>query len=224
MDFVFVALWSAASIGVLFLLTKLMGHKQVYQMTMFDYAVGITIGSIAAEMATELETPWKPLLAMTVYGAADYLIAVLTSRSRAARKQISGTPVVLLNNGKLYRESFCKAKLDLDDFLCACRVQGYFDLREIKTALLEHNGHVSILPYACNRPVTPEDLALQPPEETLVTPLIMDGEIQWDALTALGVDEIWLRRALEDTKEKDPKKIFLALCDGEKRLAVYPMV
>lgn len=224
MDFLLVAFWSAASIGVLFLLTKLMGHKQVYQMTVFDYAVGITIGSIAAEMATELETPWKPLLAMTVYGAADYLISVLTSRSRTVRKQLSGTPVVLLNDGKLYRESFCKAKLDLDEFLSACRVQGYFDLREIKTALLEHNGHVSILPYARSRPVTPEDLVMQPSEETLMTPLVMDGEIQWDALTRLGVDEIWLRRALEDTEEKNPQKIFLALCDGEKRLTVYPLV
>lgn len=223
MDFLMVALWSAASVAVLFLLTKLMGHKQVYQMTAFDYAVGITIGSIAAEMATELESPWRPLLAMAVYGAADLGISMVTSRSRAARKQISGTPVVLLNNGKLYRESFSKAKLDLDDFLCACRVQGYFDLREIRTALLEHNGHVSILPSARNRPVTPQDLSLQPPEERLMTPLIMDGEIQWDALTALGTDEIWLRRALKESEEKDPGKIFLALCDSEKRLTVYPM-
>ncbi len=224
MDFLLVAFWSAASIGVLFLLTKLMGHKHLYQMTMFDYAVGITIGSVAAEMATTLEAPWRPLLAMTVYGAADYLISLLTSRSRAARKQISGTPIVLLNDGKLYRESFCKAKMDLDDFLSACRVQGYFDICEIRTALLEHNGHVSILPAARSRPVTTEDLALHPSEKTLLTPVIMDGEIQWDALMRLGVDEIWLRRALEETKEKDPKKIFLALCDGEKRIAVYPVM
>ncbi len=223
MEFLLVAFWSAASIAVLFLLTKLMGHKQVYQMTMFDYAVGITIGSIAAEMATELEAPWQPLLAMAVYGAASCLVSFLTQRSRAARRQLSGTPVVLLNGGKLYRESFQKAKLDLDEFLCACRVQGYFDLREIRTALLEHNGHVSILPRAGSRPVTPEDLALQPPEESLAVPLVMDGEIQWDALTRMGVDEIWLRRALEETEEKDPKKIFLALCDGEKRLTVYPV-
>ena len=46
------ALSSLLSIAVLFLLAKLMGTKQVSQMTMFDYVVGITIGSIAAELAT----------------------------------------------------------------------------------------------------------------------------------------------------------------------------
>ena len=223
MDFIWLIVATLSSIAVLFLLTKLMGHKQLYQMTMFDYVVGITIGSIAAEMATELETPWRPLLAMTLYGAADYLIAQLTNHSRTARKQISGTPVVLLNNGKLYRESFRKAKMDLDDFLCACRTEGYFDLTQIQTALLEHNGRVSILPSVGARPVTPADLKIQPPQDFLSTPVIMDGEIQWDALTHLGVDETWLRRALDRKRGGKPEEIFLAVCDSEKELTIYPM-
>ena len=49
------SLTALLSIVVLFILAKLMGTKQVSQMTMFDYVVGITIGSIAAELATELE-------------------------------------------------------------------------------------------------------------------------------------------------------------------------
>ena len=48
---------SVGSIVVLFLLAHLMGNKQISQLSMFDYIVGISIGSIAAEMATELETP-----------------------------------------------------------------------------------------------------------------------------------------------------------------------
>lgn len=217
-----IVLWTAASIVVLFWLGKLMGHKQISQMTFFDYAVGITIGSIAAELATELETPWRPLLAMVLYGVADVAISRLTNRSRAARRQLSGTPAVLLSGGKLYRDSFQKAKLDLDEFLCACRIQGYFDLDQIETALLEHNGAVSILPKAANRPATPEDLNLAPKPEEVLTPVIMDGEIQWDALTRLGLDEVWLRRALERQREKKPEKIFLALCARDQRLTVYP--
>ena len=62
------ALTALLSIVVMFLLTKLMGAKQVSQMTMFDYVTGITVGSIAAELATELEEPVKPLTAMVVYG------------------------------------------------------------------------------------------------------------------------------------------------------------
>ena len=61
------SLTTLLSIAVLFLLAKLMGNKQVSQMTMFDYVVGITIGSSAAELATELENPAKPLIAMLLY-------------------------------------------------------------------------------------------------------------------------------------------------------------
>ncbi|MGM9663143.1 MAG: DUF421 domain-containing protein [Oscillospiraceae bacterium] len=223
MEALTIVLTTLLSLVALFLLTKLMGHKQVYQMTMFDYVVGITIGSIAAEMATELEKPWRPLLAMVLYAVVAVLISVVTNHSRAARKQISGTPVVLLDNGKLYRESFRKAKMDLDDFLCACRTEGYFDLSQIQTALLEHNGRVSILPVVGARPATPADLRIQPPQEFLMTPVIMDGEIQWDALTHLGVDETWLRRALERKRGGRPEEVFLALCDRDRELTVYPM-
>ncbi|MGM9618840.1 MAG: DUF421 domain-containing protein [Oscillospiraceae bacterium] len=223
MEVLTIVLTTLLSLVAMFLLTKLMGHKQVYQMTMFDYVVGITIGSIAAELATELEKPWQPLLAMVLYAVVAFLISVVTNHSRTVRKQISGTPVVLLDNGKLYRESFRKAKMDLDDFLCACRTEGYFDLSQIQTALLEHNGRVSILPTVGTRPATPADLHVQPPQEFLMTPVIMDGEIQWDALTHLGVDETWLRRSLERKRGGKPEEVFLALCDRDRELTVYPM-
>ena len=223
MDVLRLALMALASVAALFLLTKLMGHKQVSQMNMFDYVIGITIGSIAAEMATELESPWQPLLAMCLYAASALAISWVTNKSRAARRQISGAPVVLLDGGKLYRESFQKAKMDLDEFLCICRTEGYFDLAQIQTALLEHNGRVSILPQAQARPATPKDLELQPRQDFLSTVVIMDGVVQWDALTRLGVNEVWLQKQLKSKHGGKPEEIFLALCDHEKELTVYPM-
>ena len=66
MDFLQLCITGFISFGTLFLLAKLMGHKQIAQLDFFDYITGITIGSIAAEMATELEEPWKPFVAMLV--------------------------------------------------------------------------------------------------------------------------------------------------------------
>ena len=80
-----VALASVLSLAVMFLLTKLMGNKQVSQMTLFDYIVGITIGSIAAELATELENPERPLLAMLLWGLAAWGISILGNKSLRAR-------------------------------------------------------------------------------------------------------------------------------------------
>ena len=105
------------SIAVMFLLTKLMGTKQVSQMTMFDYVTGITVGSVAAELATELEEPAKPLTAMVVYGLVAVLISVTTCKSLKLRAWITGKPLVLLEDGVIYRKNLKKAKLDLSEFL-----------------------------------------------------------------------------------------------------------
>ena len=148
------SLTTLLSIAVLFLLAKLMGNKQVSQMTMFDYVVGITIGSSAAELATELENPAKPLIAMLLYGVADVLISLLTSKSLKARAVITGKPLVLLENGVIDRENLKKARLDLSEFLTYCRIGGWFDLSQLQTAVLEHNGVVSFLPKEAYRPET----------------------------------------------------------------------
>ena len=97
------ALSSLLSIAVLFLLAKLMGTKQVSQMTMFDYVVGITIGSIAAELATELEEPLRPLTALIVYGVTAFVISILTNKFLKVRSIVTGKPLVLLENGVIYR-------------------------------------------------------------------------------------------------------------------------
>ena len=115
------------SIVVIFLLAKLMGTKQVSQMTMFDYVVGITIGSIAAELATELEYPAKPLTALILYGVIAVLISVLTNKSIRVRTMVTGKPLILLENGVIYRENLKKARLDLNEFLTYCRIGGWFD-------------------------------------------------------------------------------------------------
>ena len=103
------ALTTLLSLIVMFLLTKLMGSKQVSQMTLFDYVVGITIGSIAAELATELEDPERPLLAMVLWGLAAWGISVLGNKSLRARAFLSGKPLVLLDQGVIRRDNLKRA-------------------------------------------------------------------------------------------------------------------
>ena len=123
------------------------------QLSMFDYIIGITIGSIAAEMATALETEfWQPLLAMGIYALVAVIFSILSTKSLKSRRLISGTTLVLFDNGILYRKNFKTAKLDLDEFLMICRINGYFNLNDIQTALLETNGKISFLPKAEKRP------------------------------------------------------------------------
>ena len=121
MDFIGVVLTSLFSIAALFVITKMMGHKQVAQLDFFDYITGITIGSIGAELATELEAPWKPFVAIVVYGAVSTLLNFVTHKISKTRKYINGAPAILMSGGKIYRENLKKAKLDLSEFLLLCR-------------------------------------------------------------------------------------------------------
>lgn len=211
------------SIVVLFVLEKMMGSKQVSQMTMFDYAVGITIGSIAAELATELEEPAKPLTALIVYGIAAVAIAVLTSKSLAARAVVTGKPLVLLEDGVIYRDNLKKARLDLSEFLTYCRIGGWFDLNQLQAAVLEHNGAVSFLPKEKDRPATPTDLDLSPKQSQLQTPFVMDGKLLSDNVRQAGKEEAWVHRSLLRQGYRDEKEVLLALWDGGEKLTVFPI-
>lgn len=223
MDIIKVALTSLLSAAALFFIAKIIGHKQISQLDIFDYITGITIGSIAAELATELEQPWKPLVAMVVYGGVTVLLSFLSSKLPRARKFISGTPTILLDNGKLYRRNLQKAKIDLSEFLVLCREQGYFDLNDIQTAVFEYDGRLSILPASDKRPATPSDLNLSPPTAHIATEVIMDGRVLEDNLRRLGLDVNWLQKQLTAQHVRHADEIFLAVCDQNHRLTLFPL-
>ena len=211
------------SIVVLFLLAKLMGTKQVSQMTMFDYVVGITIGSVAAELATELEEPAKPLTALILYGVVAFLISILTNKSVKARAVVTGKPLVLLENGVIYRQNLKKARLDLNEFLTYCRIGGWFDLNQLQSAVLEHNGVVSFLPKEADRPATPADLGHQPKQSQVQVPLVMDGKLLEDNIRQAGKETSWVYRGLLRQGYKDEEDVLLALWGGGEQLTVFPM-
>lgn len=221
MDFIKLISTSLLSVVSLFLLAKIMGHKQVAQLDFFDYINGITIGSIAAELATELEAPWKPLIAMIIYGMTAVGLSLLTNKYPKIRKYVNGSPTILMNGGKLYRKNMKKAKLDLSEFLTMCREQGYFDLNDIQTAIFEYNGKLTILPNSANRPVTPADIELNPEPNHINTEVIMDGRIMNENLKRMGLDLQWLEKQVKAQGYHDAKEIFLGLCDNNNKLSLF---
>ncbi len=215
---------SLASLVVLFVLTKLMGNRQVSQLTMFDYVIGISIGSIAAEMATELDKPMHSVIAMAVYAAVACLISLLTAKFLPFRRTVFGKSTVLMKNGEFLRENFKKAKLDLGEFLMQCRTAGYFSVSDIDTAVLEPNGTVSFLPFAPKRPATPEDLKLVPGENVLPYNVIADGVILDRNLKALGLDRKALFAFLKEQGETNAEQIFLVTADKNGSFTLYKSI
>lgn len=216
-----VILTSLLSVAVLFLLAKIMGHKQIAQLDLFDYIAGITIGSIGAELATELEEPLKPLIALLIYGGVTFGFSMLTSKFPKMRKYINGSPTVILNAGKLYRKNMRKAKLELSEFMVMCREEGFFNLDDIQTAIFEYNGRLTILPVSSKRPTTPTDIGLSPQQETINAEVIMDGRILGENLKRMGLDANWLQKKLEEQGFHSAKEVFLGLCSTDHKLSLF---
>ena len=223
MDILKITLTSLLSVGALFIIAKFMGHKQMAQLDFFDYISGITIGSIASEMAIDLETPWKPFVAMVIYGGASIALSYITTKLPRSRKFINGTPTIIMDNGKLYRENMKKAKLDLSEFMVLCRQEGYFNINEIQTAVFEHNGRITILPKSDYRPLCADDFKIELKSEFIFTEIIMDGRILEDNLKRLGLDRVWLKRQLAGQGYKSEKEIYLGICDKENALSLFPV-
>ena len=172
-------------------------------------------------MATELEEPWKPFVAMLVYGAITVILTLITSKFAKMRKFFNGTPTIVMNNGKIYRKNMKKAKLDLSEFMVMCRQQGFFDLADIQTAVFEYNGRLTILPVSTKRPINPEDVNLKPEAEYISAEVIMDGRIIDENLKRMGLDSKWLEKKIKEQGFKNANEIFLGLCDEKKQLTLY---
>lgn len=224
MEIIKVILTSVLSAAALFFIAKIMGHKQMSQLDFFDYITGITIGSIAAELATELEKPWKPLIAMVVYTTVAVILTAVTNKFLRARKFINGTPTIIMNNDKIYRKNMKKAKIDLSEFMVMCRQEGYFNISDIQTAVFEYNGKLTILPKSTKRPVTPKDMNIIPPEEFINTEVIIDGRIMDENLKRMGLNTVWLEQKIKEQGYKNAKEVFLGLCDNKNNLTLYKQI
>lgn len=215
-------LTSLLSITTLLILTKLMGSREMSQLSMFDYINGITIGSIAAELATsEFTDSVKPFVSMLVFAGVIILLAVVSDKSMKLRRLINGKASILYDNGEIYSKNLKKARIDLNEFMSQCRINGYFDLSKIQTILLESNGKFSFLPISDERPVIGKDLGISPTQNYLVANVIIDGKIMKENLRHTGKNEKWLLEQLKNQNVKDISDIFLATCDLNNKLQVF---
>lgn len=218
-----IILSSFASLGALFVFTKLMGNREMSQLSMFDYVSSIALGSIAGEMAVmSTDSVVEPLISMVIFAGTAILISFMTCKSIILRRFFEGQAILLYQNGQIYEKNLLKAKLDIDELLSVCRIDGYFDLQEVHTVYLETNGTVSILPMAKNRPATPEDHNLSPTQTVPQANVIIDGKILPDNLKSTGKNEKWVEKQLQQSNVSDIKEVILATFDStQDKLNVY---
>ena len=208
----------------LFFMTKLLGKKQVSELSLFDYVVGISIGNFASEMAINLEADFfNAMTAIIVFGLIAFFISILTMKSLKLRKFFIGTPTLLIQHGKMIYKNMKKTKFDVNDLLEEARGNGYFDLSEIEYAMLEANGKVSFMPKGEYKNITIKDMDLKVPKQGLCANVIIDGNIMNDNLKNINKDEEWLMKNLK-IKGKKVNEILLATVDLNDKLVIYDRI
>lgn len=222
MDFLILVVKSVGSLLALFLFTNALGKKQINQLNMFDYVIGISIGNVVAEMTVNKEVLfWDGVIVMFIYSLISIFVSYITTKSIILRRVISGTPVIIMENGKIIEKGLNKSKIDINDFLEEARTNGYFDISEIEYAILEANGKISFLPKSKFKPLTSNDVKLKPPYKGICTNVVIDGKIMHDNLKCIKKDEKWLITRLQALKYPNIKNLLLVTCDTNERLVVF---
>lgn len=209
------------SLITLFFVTKLIGKKQVSQLSLFDYVIGISIGNFAAEMTINLESKEiHGIVAVIIFGFIAYLVSILTMKSIVLRRFFMGTPTIMIEHGKIVQDSFKKVRYDINDMLEQCRINGYYDISDIEYAIVEANGELSILPRSENRPITVKDMNLKVNKEGLCANVIIDGKIMYKNLININKTEEWLLKEIK-VRGKEIEDIILATVDINDKIVFY---
>ena len=216
-----VALRTVLAFFAILLVTRVLDKEQVGELTFYEYVTGITIGSLAADMATiTIISPWVILTALVVFAALAFLMGYVSLKSRVARKLLEGAPTVVIQNGKILGNNMAHCRYNIDDLLLQLRNQGVFNIADVEFAVLESNGQLSVLPKSQKKPATREDLKIPTGYEGLSSELIIDGEIIYKNLQQNNLDEAWLIHELERWGIHSPKEIMLASLDTQGHLYV----
>ncbi len=216
-----VALRTVLAFFAILLVTRILDKEQVGELTFYEYVTGITIGSLAADMATiTIISPWVILTALVVFAALTFLMGFVSLKSRAARKLLEGAPTVMIQNGKILGKNMARCRYNIDDLLLQLRNQGVFNIAEVEFAVLESNGQLSVMLKSQKKPATREDLKIPTGYEGLSSELIIDGEIIYQNLQQNNLDEAWLIHELERQGIHSPKEIMLASLDTQGNLYV----
>ena len=213
---------SAFSFIYLLILSKMTGKRQISQMTFYDYTTAVTIGSIAAVMAVEDDiSVWYSVIAMAAYALLTLLVAFLTDKSILLRRFFTGTPSVLIANGKIIRANMKKNRIDINDLLTMARGQGYFDINQIRYAVFETTGSVSFMPRDDARPATVSELSLAPQESPIFSNVVIDGKVLEKNLRAIGKDEKWLENTLKNQNLPSAENMILITASRDGEIHAY---
>ncbi|MFC5528013.1 DUF421 domain-containing protein [Cohnella yongneupensis] len=207
---------------VLFVLTRLLGKRQVSQLSTFEYITGISIGNMAAYLSLDTDSHWLlGLVALVAWVTLSLAIEYLQLKSKKARDLIDGKATVLIQNGKILERNLKKERITSDELLEMLRRNSVFNIDTVEFAILDTSGELNVLLKKQYQPLTPSDIGMVVTPEKAPMTIIMDGKVLEDSLKRVGLNENWLNAKLKQlgTRHED---IYLAQVDSQNKLYLDP--
>lgn len=199
------------SIVTLLIATKILGKKQVSQLSLFDYVIGISIGNFTAEMILVLDTQLlNGIVAILTFGIIGYIISFLTVKSIYLRRFFSGTPTTIIEDGKILVKALKKVNIDINDLLEQARNEGYFNIEDISYAVMEINGKISFLPKDNVSLIKKKDLNIKKEKEIFPINIIIDSKLMKENIKNSDKSITWLKNELKKQGYTSYKDILLA--------------
>lgn len=209
------------SLAVLFLVTKMIGKKQVSELSLFDYVIGISIGNFAAEMTINLESQEiNGIVAVLIFGIVAYIVSYITMKSIYLRRFFIGVPTIIIDKGKINYKNMKKFKMDINDLLEQARINGYFDLSEIEYGIMEANGIMSFKLKDIYDTPTNKDLNINTKNIGICANIIIDGKYMKNNISNMNKNIEWVENKIKDMGY-NINNILLATLNEKDEINIY---
>ena len=199
---------------------RLMGKRQIGELEPSELVLTMMISDLATVPMQDFGIPLLagviPILKLL---SISMLLSQISLRHLRFRAMVCGTPSVLIRNGELQQDAMRRNRYTLDELLEELRGQGISDISEVKYAVLENSGQLSLLPWTAEQPPTAKALGLPVEDEaSLPTILINDGRVLDENLSLAGLDSAWLQKQVRAQGYRAPSEIFLLSLDGAGKI------
>ncbi|MBO9609584.1 MAG: DUF421 domain-containing protein [Paenibacillaceae bacterium] len=219
-DWLHIVARSLGAIIMLFALTRILGKKQISQLTFFEYVTGITLGELAGFMSTDMEgVYWHGVVSLLVWFSVPFVLELLTLKSKKLREWFEGKGTVLIKEGKVLEDNLKKERFTGDELLESLRTKNVFRVADVEFAVLEASGDLSVLLKKEHQPLTPAHLGITVAPEQEPQTVILDGNILDEPLSTIGLSRGWLQTEL-DKIGIPANNVFLAQVDSYQQLYV----
>lgn len=219
-DWMLVAVRTFAAILALLVVTRLLGKRQITELSVFEYITGITLGSLAAYVSIDMQENWYlGFVALIVWAGMSLLIEFLQLKSKWFRDLVDGRSTVLIKEGKVMEDNLKKERLTIDELLQQLRKKNVFKLSDVEFAVMEPTGEINVMLRKEHQPLTASHLGVRVGPEREPQTVIMDGNILDEPLATMGLNRDWLLAELEK-QGVAPENVFVAQVDAYGQLYV----